>query len=198
LCCLISLDLCPERSQGATGFRLVEGRNVKLAVYPNGSMTPAITIQADRVFIDHHRMGFFKVRVMPMVVAEGLRVGIAPWATNLDWPASIRSRLLHFKGPAGPLDGHNLKVCLLPETAPRLEALRFVVPPSGKGAFCALEDVTLRSGADLIRLPRARLPLEGHTGRIAWEEHGAVVQWDLVTTNVIHLETNQTNLARTP
>lgn len=198
LLCVAGAGLWPGRCQAAAALRLSEGRNVKVAVYAKGSLTPAATIEANRVFTDHRRMGFFKVRLIPLVVAEGVRLGIAPAAANTDWPASIRLKLAPFARAGSQMECHDLKVCLLPETEPRLQSRQLLLPANAQGAYCVLEGVTLRTGGDLLRLPRARLLLERHPGRVVWEEQGATVQWDLLTANVIHHEINQVNQSETP
>jgi len=198
LFCAASLGLVTDYCQAAADFRLSEGRKVRMTLYAKGSLTPAITMAADRIFTDRHHLGFFKVRVMPVVVVEGLRLGIAPSATNLDWPASIRSKLVPVARATSQIECRNLQVGWLPETQPRLEARRLLLPSSAKGTYAVLEDVTLHSGGEVVRVPHARLLLEGQPGRVAWEAQGAAFQWDLSTAQVLPVRNHQVNTTETP
>jgi len=170
-----------------------EARNVKVAVYAKGSLQPAATVQADRIFSDRRRMGFLKVRLLPLLVAQGVRLGIAPSAANTNWPASFRVKLAPFARAGSQVEWHDVSVCLLPGSEPRLQARQLLLPPSVETGFCILEGVTLHSDGRLICLARAKLLLQGHPGRVVWEEQGAAVQWDLFTASLIRQETNQVN-----
>src|SRR5262249_37234142 len=140
--------------------------------------TPVAVVRADRVFSEERKMGFFRVRLWPMLVADGIRVNFSSPTPNTNWPATFRVNLAPLIRE-GKMEWRNVSVWVTNESSPRIEAKVLVPPANANGDFCALEDVTIRSGSKLLSVARARLLLNGPPGRLIWETPRSTVQCDV-------------------
>ncbi len=173
--CLALLTLA---SPVYAAVRLSEARNVEVPIFGNELTSPVAVVHADRVFSEDKKMGFFRVRLWPMLVADGIRVDFTSQIPNTNWPATFRVNLAPLIRE-GKMEWRNVSVWVTNETSPRVQAKVLTPPANAGGEFCALEDVTLRSGSKLLSVAHARLLLDGPPGRIIWETPRSTVQCDI-------------------
>jgi hypothetical protein len=154
-------------------------KGVVLPVYLDFGSKPAALLRAKAIYPDHQRRAFFRIGVLPMLVAEdvtvevcdperaaaalaGLRDGLKPHAHG----AAIELRRVAFQFPAEP--------------APRLKAATLRLQDNGQWQ---LLDFTLQSPTNAPRIPRGRLQITGdHAGRVTWETAGGPAAFNLFTT----------------
>src|SRR5690242_17089115 len=72
-------------------LRKAEARNVTFAIYPENSLESVALLKVKRVFTDHRHVGFFSVKVLPVVVAQGVRLEMASATPNTNWLASFHT-----------------------------------------------------------------------------------------------------------
>ena len=98
---LLLVLACAEigEAEGFFGFgdpRLKEAKKLTLAVYGEAELQPVAILQAERVFNDYQRRGFFRIGVLPMLVFEGLKLEI-PDPDRLSSALTNVSKKLIFK-----------------------------------------------------------------------------------------------------
>jgi len=177
LCVVVAAWQTP-RSALAGVIHNVEAENVETTIYGNDFFQPAAILKIDKVFTDQQRIGFFRVKLLPVMVAQGVRLELGPSVTDTNGLATF-----HFK-PAtarksSRMEWRDISVSLPKETEPRLRAKRLYCVGSGQSEFLQLEGVTLQTDAGPLKVPRAKLLLNGKPGCVLWESSGATSQWDL-------------------
>jgi hypothetical protein len=174
------LSLCALAGAGAAVPQDFEARNVQIPLGADESASPVAVLRIDRVFTDHHRLGFFRVRLLPVLVAQGVRLDFGRSSPGTNWAAGIRTtpaRLAH----NGSMEWREVSVWLPGDALARLQAERLSLSDGTNADFCLLEGVTLQSEAGPVKMPRAKLRLTGQPGQVVWETGGGNFQWDLFT-----------------
>ena len=169
----------------AEKLRSVEARNVTLGVYSDDFSTLVATLKVGRVFNENRRLGFFRVKLLPVLVAQGVRLEFTESAANTNWPAGFRANPVPLAQRGTSLQWRDVSVRFPQEPQPRLHAGQLRPPTRTDPESCLLEDVTLQTDSGALNVPRARLLLKGPTGRVVWESQGAIQQWDLFTRSLI-------------
>src|ERR1035441_3025171 len=75
------LPLCVPAA-GLSGS--LQASNVESVIYGDDFFKPVAALKIGRIFTDHRRLGFFRIKLLPVLVAEGTHLEFAP-----------RSRALH-------------------------------------------------------------------------------------------------------
>jgi hypothetical protein len=150
---------------------------VLIPIYAQGHPRSVASIRIDRVFRDHRRMGFLRVKVLPVVVAEGVRLELREpaGATNLldEFSAALKS-------VAGKraVELRNFGFSLAGDSAPRLQARRLSPAVEAQGKGFTLEGVTLRDGASQLEFPKATA-MPDRPGILRLSARGTIVDYDL-------------------
>ncbi len=170
------------RAGAADDPRIVEGRNLRTAIYARGSTNRAVTLSVDRLFNEKRRAGFFRVRLLPLIVLQGVRIEIASAEAGTNLASAFQARLAPMRNPRGPVEWRGVSIYLGTEPNPRLEARRIVLAAGAEAGMCDLEELTLQTEDGRVALPRARMSLKDHPGRVFWGDSDAPEEWDLFTT----------------
>jgi len=166
----------------------VEARNVTLAIYSDDSSALVAVLKVGRVFNENRRLGFFRVKLLPVLVAQGVRLEFTESTPNTNWPASFRANPAPLARPGTSLEWRDVSVRFPQDAHPRLQAGQLHPPTRTDAETCLLENVTLQTDTGALIVPRARLLLKGLAGRVVWESQGAIQQWDLFTRSLISEE----------
>ena len=150
-----------------TGTPMTE---VTVSEYSSKDLSLIAQVQAARVFVDYEHWGFFRIGLLPMLVAENVQVKIqsAEYLTNA--LADLRS----WHQPAAGfrrLELRNLEITISGENQPRLRTAAARVGPDGavKLSAAAIRDAAGRQ----ISLPDATLQISGPSaGRLCWNSGG--------------------------
>jgi hypothetical protein len=163
-----------------------EARNLTLVTYAADGLSKMATLKVGRVFAEDRRMGFFRVKLLPLLVVQDVHLELSPAAAGENWPASFQAdlKLLLHRRSSGS-EWRDLSVGLLGDTAPRLQAQRLCPPPSAGTDSLTLEGITLQTTNGIVKCPRARLDLKKVPGQVIWEADGATFQWQLFTGQLI-------------
>lgn len=131
-----------------------QARGVSVPLYVEGKSRPVAAIRIDRVYRDHRRLGFFRVRALPVLVAQGVRLEVREpaGATNL---LEELTRALQALAGNRNFEARDVRLLIEGNEQPALEARR-LCPATGSavGAF-VLERVRLVSKEHQIELARA-------------------------------------------
>ena len=174
--CLAVFALFASESRGAT-FAPVKASQVTIPIYAEGESNAVAVLRADRVAREHRRLGFFQVKLLPLVVVDGARLelGVASLESNV--LARVQAGLEPLAGKV-PFEFHGFQMFFPGETTPRLSA-RLVRP--GPAAWI-LEDVNFRSEHGPVTVRQASLLLEGEPGRLIWSSRGGTASGQVATS----------------
>jgi hypothetical protein len=168
----------------------VEARNVTLAIYSDDSSTLVAVLKVARVFNENRRLGFFRVKLLPVLVAQGVRLEFTQSMPNTNWPAGFCANPAPLAQRGTSLEWRDVTVRFPQDVGPRLQAGRLHPPTRTRTESCLLENVTLQTDSGVLNVPQARLLLKGLAGRVVWESQGAVQQWDLFMRSLISEKSN--------
>jgi hypothetical protein len=183
LCALIA-GCSPAVGRAADFSSSFSSSNMEISVYSQDSLAPDAVWKINSVSPEHRRMGFFSVKLLPVLVAEGIRLEFTKTGPQTNWLEGFRCEW----APAanrGLMEWRDFSIFFPQETVPRLHAKR-VHPAANAGSLiCRLEGVTLQIGARPIHLSRAEVRAEGQSAAIVWRDSAATFRWDLFSGQFI-------------
>jgi hypothetical protein len=162
---------------GLTGMPMTE---VTVSEYSSKNLSLIVQVQAARVSVDYEHWGFFRIGLLPMLVAENVQVKIqsAEYLTNA--VADLRS----WHQPADGfrrLELRNLEITICGENQPRLRAAAARLGQDGavKLSAAAICDAAGRQ----VLLPNATLQISGPSaGRLCWNSGGHPEEFFILQT----------------
>ena len=75
----------------AEKLRSVEARNITAGIYSDDSSTLIAVLKVAKVFNENRRLGFFRVKLLPILVAQGMRLDFTESKPNTNWVAGLRA-----------------------------------------------------------------------------------------------------------
>lgn len=134
-----------------------------VALYEPAQLKPSLKVQADRIYTDYERKGFFRLGILPLGVMENVVFEICQTG-----PATNRLvRLQEWIGASATKRVEFRKVTFLASDGctNRLECGRVRIGPDGQWELC--EGVRFSSGTNQIEAVRATLQVSGErTGQV--------------------------------
>lgn len=146
-------------------------RDVTIPYYSRGGSSPAAVVRIKRLFTDYQRRGFFRIGLLPMLVAEGVRIEILQPEETL---AALQGaqKWLHSRAARKGLEWRDVQFHFQTEAAPRLEATRLQL--SDDGAWRLTDGVVFRLGTNEWRQLEAILQVTGpKAGELLMRSDGA-------------------------
>jgi len=186
--CFLAVVFPARSSRAADLGQAFEARKVTVAIYADGFSDQAAVLKVDRIFTDRRRLGFFRVKLLPVLVAQGVHVELSQSTPNTNWLTSFRVKLTPLTRNR-VLEWRDVTVRLPQDTQPRLRAGRLFLPENESEEFCRLEGVTFQTETGEVKVPRARLLLTAPSGRLIWEADGSTVEWNLFTGSLFSEKT---------
>ena len=173
-CLAVCASLASE-SRGAT-FAPVKASQVTIPIYAEGESNAVAVLRAERVAREQCRLGFFRVKLLPLLVVEKARLELQPAGLRCNPLARVQAGLEPLTGKV-PFEFREFQVFFPDERTARLSARS--VHPASSGSAWALDDVTLYSDQGPITLAHARLLFDGEESRLVWPTNGATAQFNL-------------------
>ena len=171
----LSEDLTSTRVSGLAASDLV------ITDYRENSIEPEEVWNIAQISREYRHMGFFTVKLLPVLVVKGIRLDLGSASGQTNWLGGFRCDWSPRANPT-VFEWRDFSVFFPGETAPRLRAKR-VYPVAGPGSLAGrLEGVILQTGAELVYLPRAEVRATGRAGEIVWQDRSAAIRWDLFST----------------
>ncbi len=177
---LLMVVLLPATGAAAGLSGSSRARDVEIPVFSGTASGPIAIWKIENVFTAHRRIGFFQVKLMPMLVAEKVRLVFTQAKPQATWPEAFHFKLL---SPAGgnAVEWRDFSVFIPGQDVPRLRAERGYPAVNAGATICRLEGVTLQVGSGQLKVPRAELRATGETGQVVWRTAAANIAWDLFT-----------------
>jgi len=189
---LAALSL-PQTTLAAGAPEAFNARRVQLDLFARDSIQVIAHCELDKVFLEHRKLGFFRVKLLPLLVAEGVRVEFTQANPQTNWVEGFRFNPAP-KIHARAMEWRDFRLFFPGEPSPRLRADRVIPAAAGTSAVCRLEGVQLATGGEPVQLARADLNETADGGAISWRTDDASVRWNLLTgqciTNSIHQSTS--------
>jgi hypothetical protein len=157
-----------------------KARNVEIPVFSGNASEPTAMWRIENVFTEHRRIGFFQVKLMPVLVAERVRLALIQTNAPINWLEVFSSRLMSAANK-NALEWRDFSLVFPAEDVPRLRADRAHPSANAGTATCRLEGVTLQVGSRQLNVPHAELRAAAGSGQVVWRAAAMSIQWDLFT-----------------
>jgi hypothetical protein len=178
--CVLMAGFLPPAGAAAGLGASSRARNVEIPVFLGTASEPVAIWKIDNVFTEHRRIGFFQVKLMPMLVAERVRLAFTQAKRQANWLEAFRFKLMS-PGGGNAVEWREFSVFFPEEDVPRLRANRGYPAANAGATICRLEGVTLQVGSQPLKVPRAELRAEAGSGVVVWRTAATNMQWDLFT-----------------
>ena len=155
--CLWPILFCwfSAQAQDPALLQETELKGVVIPVRSGHRPSFAAVIRAERVFIDYRRKGFFRIGMLPIVVAEGVSLEFLERTNGVQTLARTASALERRVGKCYELRNIRFQV----DSTLRLQADR--IRPKENGVWQFSGAVTLQSGTNQTRFSRGTLQTAG-------------------------------------
>jgi hypothetical protein len=157
--------------------------NAEFTTYARGSVREIADCKVERVFTGHRKVGFFRVRLLPVLVVQGVRLEFTDAAFSADWARGFRPDWLPLV-KRGDVEWRDVTVTFKKGNAPRLHANQAFPRTGGGATICEFKDVTLEAGGKTWQLPRAELRDEDGLPFAVWRSGGAERRMDLISGKI--------------
>jgi len=135
-------------------------KGITAPLYVAGEPKAVAVLRVEKVFTDYQRKGFFRIGLLPLCVAEGVRLEVRQPERAAAALASVRGQLRPARGNV-PIELRRLVLSVAGESAVELKAGRARLGETG----CWLLDggVTCTQGATVAEAARATLQVTGES-----------------------------------
>jgi hypothetical protein len=179
LCALVG-GLIPVCLPAAGFSGSLQTSNIESVIYGSDFFKPVAALKIERIYTDHRRLGFFHVKLLPVLVADGVHLEFAQARPQTNWLDGFRF------DPAPAVDRsavewRDFSVSFAQEKSPRLRANRVHPTVNANFIVCRLEGVTVQAGTEQFNVPKAELRAERQSGQVVWTQSNLVIQCDLFT-----------------
>ena len=160
-------------------------QNLEFTTYAPNSIREIADYKVEKIFLDHRRLGFFRVKLLPVLVVQGVRLEFADANPTNEWAGSFQSEWLP-KVKRGAVEWRNVSIGSQKEGTPRLQAEEAQVAADGAPTVCTFKGVTLEANGTEWRMPQAELRKEGGRPRVVWKTDGDEQHLDLFSGEIFN------------
>jgi hypothetical protein len=160
-------------------------QNLEFKTYQLNPIREIADCKVEKVFLDHREMGFFRVKLLPVLVVQGVRLEFAGTEPGGNWPDSFQSDWLP-KARHGAVEWRDVDIRFQNKNAVRLHADWAQPAAAGSPVICAFKGVTLTANGTTWRTPRAELRNEAGRPRLIWPADGGEQRLDLFSGEIIN------------
>jgi hypothetical protein len=180
---LVTVAGVPLKSSLAAGLAGAEATDVTVSEYNPKDFSLAVQLHAATIFIDYERWGFFRIGLLPLLVARDVQIKVQSASYLANALADLRASHQTAAG-VRRLEMRNLEIAMVGENQPRLRAAvaRFGQDGSLKLSAVTVHDIAGRQ----IYISRAAMRLSGpSTGWLQWNSGGGPHELFTFQTNII-------------
>lgn len=160
-------------------------QNLEFTTYAPNSIRKIADYKVETIFLDHRKLGFFRVKLLPVLVVQGVRLEFAdPNPTN-EWVESFQPGWLP-KAKRSAVEWRDVNIGSQKAGAPRLRAEAAQVAADGAPAVCTFKSVILEANGATWRMPQAELRNEGGRPRVAWKTGDGERRLDLFSGEIFN------------
>jgi len=146
-------------------------KGISIAEYSPNQATLIAVVRADRLFVDHERLGFFKIGLLPMLVGENVQIHIASANCLSNGLWFTRTWDFH-TADTQSIELRDVKIAVLGRND--FTQLRAAIAHPGNGGTWNLASVSVLDSSNAsLSLDRAELQVTGpEIGRLTWMRGG--------------------------
>ena len=115
-------------------------RNLEFRTYTSDSMQEIADCKVEKIFLDHRKLGFFRVKLLPVLVVQGVRLEFAGVNPTNEWMETFQSDWLP-KVKRSAVEWRDVNISSQKAGAPQLHA-GGAQPAVGTPTVCMFKDVT--------------------------------------------------------
>jgi hypothetical protein len=183
---LLALTLSFFMSKPVLGGDLqigVNWQNVEFTTYVRGSDREIAACKVQKIFVDHRKLGFFRVRLLPVLVVQGVELEFADGASDNRWTRGFQPDWLP-DVKHGDVEWRDVSVTFKKKNGSRLHAGEAFPQTGGGGTICRFKDVTLEAGGRTWRLLRVELRNESGRPLAVWQTDHGEQRLDLISGKI--------------
>ena len=150
-------------------------QNLEITTYAPNSIREIADCKVEKMFLDHRKLGFFRVKLLPVLVVQGVRLEFGDANPTNEWAKSFQSDWLP-KVKRSAVEWRDVSIGSQKEGTPRLHADQAQVAADGAPMVCTFKDVRLEANGATWRMPQAELRDEGGRPRVVWHTDGGGTQ----------------------
>jgi hypothetical protein len=196
---IAGLGLMLVGASRATGGDLTMGfgrKNLEFTTYAPNSIQEIADCKVEKIFLDHRKMGFFRVKLLPVLVVQGVRVEFADANPTNNWAGVFQSDWLP-DVKRGAVEWRDVSLVFKKEKedASHLHASRAQPAAGGSPVICSFNDVTLDAGGMKWQMAQAELRNEHGRPQVVWKTGGSAQHMDLFSGEIFNnsKKTTETN-----
>lgn len=155
-------------------------RGVVIPVYDEARGSAVAVVRLGSVRREHRKLGFFRVKLCPVMAAEDVRLEIRQEQLSEKLWAQLCKHLRAIGGGL-PVELRNVTLEFPNEPAPRLRAKCLRLDFAETQPVLAWQGVAIRAAASQLSIAQARLPVDGHSGRLEWQSGPQSLGYDIFT-----------------
>ena len=152
-------------------------QNLEFRTYASNSIQEIAECKVEKIFLDHRRLGFFRVNLLPVLVVQGVRLEFAGINPTNEWAETFQSDWLP-RVKHSAVEWRDVDISSQKAGAPRLHAGE-AQPAGGTPTVCVFKDVTVEANGAKWQLPRAELRNVDARPCVVWQTGGGERRLDL-------------------
>jgi hypothetical protein len=157
--------------------------NFEIRTYAPNSTREIADCKVAKIFLDHRKLGFFKVKLLPLLVVQGVRVEFGDANSTNEWMGTFQSGWLPKVDRRG-VEWRDVGVSSQKPGAPSLHADLALPSSSETPIVCVFKDVTLEANGSKWRVSQAELRNEDGRPRLVWKDGGVERRMDLFSGEI--------------
>jgi hypothetical protein len=159
-------------------------QNLEFRTYASNSIQEIADCKVEKIFLDHRELGFFRVKLLPVLVVQGVRLEFAGTNPTNEWAETFQSDWLP-KVKRSAVEWRDVDIGSQKAGAPRLHAGR-AQPAAGSPTVCVFKDVMVEANGVKWQLPRVELRNEDGCPRLVWKASGGERRLDLFSGEIFN------------
>jgi hypothetical protein len=158
-------------------------QNLEFRTYAQNSIREIADCRIEKIFLDHRKLGFFRVKLLPVLVVQGVQLELDGSSPTNDWPQSFQSDWMP-DVKRSDVEWRDVAITIQSENAPRLHADRAQPAAVGGPTICSFKGVTLEAGGATWHLSQAELRNEAGRPRVVWKADDGERHLDLFSGEI--------------
>ncbi len=160
-------------------------QNLEFKTYAPNSIREIADCKVEKIFLDHRKIGFFRVKLLPVLVVQGVRLEFGEPAPTNEWAQSFQSDWLP-KAGQGSVEWRDVSIGSRSQGSPRLHAGVAQLTTAGASAIGEFREVVLEANGVTARIKQAQLRNENGRPLVVWKSEGGEQRLDLFSGELVN------------
>jgi hypothetical protein len=158
--------------------------NAETVFYPEGSVRAIARCKVAAVFVDHRKLGFFQVRLLPILVMQGVSIELGEAYADDAWMQELGANFLpELKTQA--VEWREVDLISSRTNSPHLHAQLARLADGKDPVICRLENCSIEWRGQRWHTARATWQTAAARPQLVWRtDAGIFMHWDLSTGEI--------------